>query len=52
LGMIIFSIILAFGLCAFMYNKQYGPVKKWNREQYIWFVLVWIGMSVFFIAVA
>ena len=24
--MIIFSIILAFGLCAFMYNKQYGPM--------------------------
>ncbi len=49
--MIIFPIILAFVLCAFMYNKQYGPVKDWDKEKYIWFVLVWIGMSVFFMAV-
>jgi hypothetical protein len=49
--MIIFSILLAYGLCAYMYYKQYGPVKNWNKEQYIWFVIVWIGMSVFFMAV-
>jgi hypothetical protein len=50
--MIMFLIMLAFGLCAFVYYKKYGPVQKWNSEQYIQFILVWIGMSVFFIVVA